>query len=334
MLALTGSYLAIAYADQCYQGIVNGIELCTGVLVPSLFIFMVLTAYIIESPAAAVLSRPLNPLIGRSSRLPDEATCVIFLSLLGGYPIGAGCTALLYRSGRMSESEAVKTAYIAVSSGPGFLINYVGRSLLGSIESGGILLFAQAVSLIATAFIVGRTVHSEPPAIRPCGDAKSGTLVGAVRSASYAVFAMCGMVLVFAAVIEILPLFLSEDVSRVVSAGLEITVGCQQISHLYPLYITAFFIGFGGLAVHFQIFAILKDIPVKKTLFFLFRIIEGIITAAVTYIYLMISPMESTVFNSIDVPVSAATSATYIGSGALIMLSLLFIGSLGKIRRQ
>ena len=325
---------AVIYSDACAEGIRSGIAFCTGVLVPSLFLFMVLTAYLIKSGASSMIAKPFGWL-GKLMGLPKEATAAVLLSMIGGYPIGAGCVALLRGQGQLSDSEAQKTACIAVAAGPGFLINYVGNALLHSVSAGNILLLAQIAAVILTGIVVGRTVKCSPPAHRKrLAAGGAGAFVASVKSAADATFNMCAMVVLFSAVIEVIATVADSGTADILSAFLEITTGCNRLSARMPLYLTAFFVGFGGISVHCQIFACLGDVPLNKALFFLFRIIEGIFAMGTAYIFLMITPMQETVFSSSDVPLSAARSATYAGSGALILAALCFIGSVSsKLRR-
>jgi len=334
-VAAAGIYAALRYPQACTHGIEEGITLCIEVLVPSLFLFMALTAYLIASGAASVLAAPLKGLSRFLFRLPPEAMTATLLSVLGGYPIGAGCAAMLYEEGVLSESETAKTAYIAVAAGPGFLINYISRSLLNDPSAGNILLASQAVGVIITGVIVGRSVSSTPLTRRrtishPDGNA----LVKAVHTAGYATFSMCATVLLFSAMIEIVLTVADPTAADVLAPLIEITTGCRRICAGVPLYITAFCVGFGGIAVHFQIFARLNSIRINKVLFFLFRIIEGIMTMLATYIYLMIAPTERAVFSTTAQPLSAAHPATLAGSGALILLSLCFIGATTQRTRR
>ena len=334
-VAAAGICAALRYPQACTRGIDEGIALCIEVLVPSLFLFMALTAYLIASGAASILAAPLRELSRLLFRLPPESMTAILLAVLGGYPIGAGCAAMLYEEGILSESEAAKTAYIAVASGPGFLLNYIGRSLLNNPSAGNILLGAQAVGVIVTGIIVGRSVSSAPPTRRSGVSRSEGNaLVQAVHAAGYATFSMCATVLLFSAVIEVVMTVSDPAAADIVAPLIEITTGCRRICTRVPLYITAFCVGFGGIAVHFQIFARLKGIRISKALFFLFRIIEGIITMAVTYIYLMIAPTEQAVFSTTTQSLSAAHPATLAGSGALILLSLCFIGATTQRTRR
>lgn len=329
-VAFGGITMAIRYSDECYRGMEKGIGFCLEVLIPSLFFFMVIAAYIVQSGICEILCRPLRGISEKLFHLPHEATAVILLSVIGGYPVGASCAATMAKQGRLSASQAAKVAYIAVAAGPGFLINFVGTALLGSPGTGYVLLGAQIFAVILTGVIVGHTVKSEPLAYSSAKRFQNGNLlVSAVQNASRAAFGMCAMVVIFCALSEVMDVVIpSEAICDIASAILEITNGCHRTCGMLPLYITAFFVGFGGLSVHFQIFSILGEVPVKKHLFFLFRIIEGIIAALATYIYLMVMPVTTTVFNSVEVTPTIGRYATLAGSAALVLSSLLFIGSI------
>ena len=334
MMAIIGAYAAIRYSEACAKGIGKGLNFCTSVLIPSLFLFMVLAAFLIKSGAAALIARPFGWL-ARMMGLPSESATALVMAMIGGYPIGAGCTALLHEGGQLSDSEAAKTALIAVAAGPGFILNYVGRVLLGSTQAAELLLLAQISAVLLTGVILGRIIRCSPPhrRVRQHPDG-AGALVGAVRSAADATLSMCAMVVLFAAVIEVAATVADSGTADILSAFLEVTTGCSRLSTRVPLYLTAFFIGFGGISVHCQIFAALKDIRVNRALFFLSRIVQGIIAMAVTYIILMIVPMKAEVFSSSAAALSAGRSATYAGSGALILAALCFIGSVSsRIRR-
>lgn len=331
-VAVGGMYLALRYSDECYSGINKGVEFCLGVLVPSLFFFMMVAAYLVQSGVAEVLCRPLRGVSKTLFRLPAESMAVILLAMVGGYPVGASCAAMMMREGRLSPTQAAKTAYIAVAAGPGFLINYIGGALLNNPQAGYILLTAQVIAVILTGVIVGYTVKSKPlPYAHARSQIGGNLLVNAVQSASRAAFSMCAMVVVFCALSEVIDTVIANQaVCDIASAIIEITNGCNRTCGRIPLYLTAFFVGFGGLSVHFQIYATLGDVPLKKGLFFLFRIIEGIIAMAATYIYLMVTPTATAVFSTTPSAPSVARSATLAGSAALVLSSLLFVGSIRK----
>lgn len=332
--AAFGIFICLKYAAECTQGAKNGILFCVEVLVPSLFLFMALSSYIVRSGVAEMIAKPFARASNFLFRLPYEAFTAVILSMIGGYPVGAKVAAMLYERGQISESEAQKTACIAVCAGPGFLMNYVGRALLGSVKAGAILLAAQIIGTLCTGLLIGRGFRSNETnrsLQNTITAVNKNLLTKAVADASRAVLQLCGMVVICSALIEVIKTVSpSETLTDIASAAVEITAGCGRMCGKYPLYLIALFIGFGGISVHLQIYAGMGKLPVNKGLFFLCRIIQGIFTAAAAYILFMIFPVEQSVFNSTDAPMTIAKSATFAGSAALVLSSLCFLGSIHK----
>lgn len=333
LTAAAGCVICLSYASECTDGVRKGMLFCIEVLMPSLYLFMALSAFIVRSGVIDILTKPLSGISRFLFRLPPAGTGVILLSMIGGYPVGARCAATLYEQGSLSEKEAQKTACIAVCAGPGFLINYIGIALLNNRRAGVILMCAAYTGVLMTGVILGRVMKKDATPVR---EKKKGSracahdlLITSVADASRSAFHMCGMVVVCVAMIEIVSAVSPDKaLTDILSACIEITAGCQRMCGSYPLPLIAFFIGFGGIAVHLQIFAGLGKLVVNKGVFFLSRIIQGIITAAAAYIYLMILPVEQSVFSSTDAPLTLSKSATLAGSAALVLCSLCFLGSI------
>ena len=82
---------------------------------------------------------------------------------------------------------------------------------------------------------------------------------------------------------------LVEPYNSIISGLIEMTSGLKYL-HLTTLtlktkiVISAFFISFGGLAIHGQILSILKDYDINYPLFFLARIIHGLISSLIVFI--------------------------------------------------
>ena len=271
LFAVLAIIICLRYGTECSRGILNGILFCIEILVPSLFLLMTIAAYLVKSGIAETVAKPLNGISKALFRLPYPSLAVILLALVGGYPVGARCAAMMTERGMLSEKQAQKTAMIAVCAGPGFLVNFIGRALLGSPEAGILLLTA----------------------VSP-----------------------------------------DRGLTAILSAVLEITSGCAVLCGQYPLALIAFFIGFGGISVHLQIFAAADSLKLNVWLFFLYRIIQGIIASAAAYTLLLIFPIEVRVFNSAELPLTVAKSATLIGSSALVICSMLFSASVTKLSKR
>lgn len=331
--AVAGIMIAVVFSKECSRGILSGIMFCVQALVPSLFFFMAVSAFTVKSGAALIVSRPLGKVTRALFGLPYPSMAVILLSVIGGYPVGARAAAMMYEDGHLSAEQARKTVYTAVCAGPGFLLNFVGTALLGSKDAGILLLTAQLVSLTVTGIIIGKAIKCDVDAKRGANSCNSpNLLISSVNDASKATFAMCAMVIVCSAAIEVIAAISPDKtVTDICAALTEITTGCGMLCGRYPLALIAFFIGFGGISVHLQIYASLGKLTINKKLFFLFRIIQGIITSAATYILLMVFPLEVSVFNSTDSTLTAAKSATLAGSAALILCSLIFMATINKL---
>lgn len=332
-----GCYLCLQYAEECAEGVKKGILFCVETLVPSLYLFMALSSALIRSGYIVTLSRPLKGIAYHLFRLPPSGLAVILLSILGGYPVGARCISVLYEQGSVGLSDAKKTAYIAVCAGPGFLLNYVGCALLNNRQAGTALLVSAILGVLLTGVIIGRVVHSDPLPYPPSAiSSGSGNLLTkSVADASDATIRMCGMVVVCTAMITVIAeISPDQTVTDIASALIEITEGCHRMCGSYPLYMIAFFLGFGGISVHLQIYTGLGELSIRKGFFILFRVIQGIITAAAAYSYLMVFPVEQEVFNSTDASLTLSKSATLAGSAALVISSFCFIGSMRRSRRN
>ena len=336
IFAILAIWICIRFSKECARGILDGILFCIEVTVPSLFFFMTASAYLVKSGAARALTKPLDRISRFLFRLPYPALTAILTALVGGYPTGARCAAMLCEEGELSREQAEKTAIIAVGAGPGFILSFIGSALLGSPPAGAILLAAQIIGTLMTGIIAGRMIK--------CGDAqpnptkttsKNNLIIESVTDASKAVFAMCSMIVLCSAVTQIVAAISSyKALTDICTALLEITAGCAAMCGHYPMALIAFFTGFGGISVHLQIYAAMGDIPLRKGLFFLYRILQGIITSAAAYILLLVFPVEFRVFNSVDLPLTAANYATIAGSAALILCCLCFLGSVRNIRQH
>ena len=70
--------------DVVAAGALSGVQLCLQTVIPSLFCFMVLTGFLINSGLYRLISLPLGPLTKGLFCLPPSMGSVVLLSLIGG----------------------------------------------------------------------------------------------------------------------------------------------------------------------------------------------------------------------------------------------------------
>ena len=321
------------------DGAEQGIKLCLGVLAPSLFPFMAVTQLFarcgIFNRAGRLLHRPAKRIFGLSGALVP----VLIMSLIGGYPVGAAGAAALYSQGIISEKEARHAALFMVCAGPGFVISFTGATLLNSAETGAIILASQASSVIITGLfarlIFGKNDVQEPAmTAQPPSPSFYRALVESVAAAARGMLMICAFAVLFSSVTGILgQLIKNEAVQTACAVALEVSGAVSRLAKNGTVEQIAFAIGFGGLCVHCQIFAALGDIGISKPLFFLFRIIQGLLTALLTHFVLKLLPRETAVFSTSQVSGAALFGGSLLSGALLIGVIICFLISVKQIRQ-
>lgn len=326
---------ALIFSDSCRKGAAEGMDLCLRVLTPSLFPMLALSGMAVRTGlcqrVGRLLEQPARSLFGLSGAFAP----VILLSLIGGYPVGARAVSELYRSGQVSEKQAKRAALFCVSAGPGFLISFVGNTLYGSTEVGAVLLLSQTAAVLLTG--IGLRFLSKPDdyhsvkEISSQGEPLSSALVESAYDASKSMVMICGLVLLFSAFGGICDALLpSASVRCLLMSALEVSSGVCALSEGYPFALAAFAVGFGGVCVHFQVFAALGKLDVSKPLFFLMRIIQGILTALFARIGLFLTAKEVAVFSTAEVSRPDFYGGSVLSGAALLTVAICFLLTLRK----
>ena len=134
------------------QGVRDGLTLCGQVVIPSLFPFLALSSFLVQSGLAQRAGHLLEPITKLLFRLPGAAGSAILMSLIGGYPVGARMTVQLLDAALITQKQAQRMLFFCVNSGPAFLISAVGSAMLRSRQAGLIL----CAALTASALLIGQ----------------------------------------------------------------------------------------------------------------------------------------------------------------------------------
>lgn len=199
LMALAAGLLPFAAPDACAQALREGLALCGGPLLLSLFPFLIVSILLIQCPAADVLGLPFCPVARLIGVRAPAAGRVLLIGSLGGFAPAASAAAGAVRSGQLTAREADALLPACVCSGPSFVILAVGQSMLGSAELGVLLFLAQVAAGYLSAALLARLGGTLGSMAHPAVPTASQPLRldGIIAQAAQTYLKLCGFVLFF-----------------------------------------------------------------------------------------------------------------------------------------
>ena len=215
MLAATFSAACtlLIFPTAAATGARNGIGYCLQILVPSLYPFMVLSVFVVKSGLSEKIGKLFEAPARSVLKLPGSTAATILMSMIGGYPTGARSVAALYEIGSINEKQAARMLCFCVNSGPAFVISAVGAGFLKSQQAGIILFASQILACIILSLICGINEKKEPaskPMRKTASQKAANALIASVNDAARAMIAMCCFVVLFAALLNLLRLWVKS----------------------------------------------------------------------------------------------------------------------------
>lgn len=296
-LALLAALLWMPSAAS--DGARSGLSVCAGVIIPSLFPFLLISALLRAQGVPEALARIAGPLL-RVFGLPPAVAAPFLLGLCGGYPVGASAVAELVRAGALTPEEGARALPVCNNTGPGFIVGVAGSAVFGSVRAGLLLYLCHTLAALTLALLSGRR---RPPAkaVRAKAPARAG--LGAfplcVSDAVRTTLDVCGYVVFFSMLSSIftaLGLFSSLAGALALRAHTELRLAGALLTGLLELgsgvaalrgaapspaalAVAAFLLGFGGLSVHAQTLCVVSGTKIGCARHFAGRILHGLLSA-------------------------------------------------------
>ena len=280
------------------RGIKTGLTTVGGALIPSLFPFMVLSCFVQNGRAGEAFSAVFAPVSKHVFRLPSVTSTAVFMSFIGGYPVGARLTQLLLREGKITKKQAARMCLFCVNAGPAFVISTVGAGLLSNTSAGVILFVSVTLSSVIIGFLCGRLladkteIQTENITKPKCKNTFEAFTLGASQATS-AMLSVCAYVLIFSALCEVLKgLDISNNLLAFLVGVSEVTNGVMTAAGSYPLPVISAIIGFGGLCVHCQVMGAVIESGLKLRYFFAVRFTSAALSAVICQALLYLFPVS------------------------------------------
>lgn len=269
-----------------------GLRLCFEAVIGSVFPFMILTDLITETTlfrAPEVFRRLFEKLF----KINGEGVGAFLLGLICGFPTGVRMTKELFESDRISKDEFERLVALSSNMGPAFIISGVGIGLLGSVRAGLILYFSSVISAALTGMLfgIGKSVKSvEAPRL-----SSSFSLVTSIKNATQNTLSICGFIVFFSILSGLASILIKSPLTlSAVLSFLEVSNAAKFISALNFQYenlkfmLISFSVSFCGLSIFMQTKSFFSKPSFSSARFLLIKLAEGIISALVTWVLLLL----------------------------------------------
>lgn len=281
VLAVGG--LLLLRPQEAAQAVREGLALCAGTVIPSLFPFFVVVSLLLQLGLAEALQGVCGPFMGPLFRMRGVCALPLLAGLLGGYPAGARTAAELFQQGRLSQREAELLLGFCDNCGPAFLLGYVGAGVLGDARAGAYLYLIHVLSALLAGMVLCRLCPDRGPAL-PGGRTAARSvpfpqaLTAAAGGAVTATLNICAFVVLFRALAALLPPVLPGAAL----GALEMVTGVSALSPGRRGFVWAgAIVGWGGLSVHCQ--ALSAAAPLSFRWHWAGKALQAALSAAMAY---------------------------------------------------
>lgn len=324
----------LTFPSSGTQGVIKGLNLCYKIIVPSLFPFSVAALLISDGNLISPILKKAEPFTRKVFCLTCQEMSIYLLSLFGGYPVGAKLIQKAFLDRKISLKKAERMLGFCVNSGPSFIIIAVGAGIMGRRDIGVILFIASLISsLVMSIFLRTKDSLIKTSKNQAENVCFSDKLVEATYNATEAMLNICGFVVLFSAVIELLNSILPQ--SKITSLCLSfLEISNSVANNAGDIFAVAFMLGFGGFCVHFQVLSMCKGLKINYLKFSLYRIVHGMLN--ILFTYLLIKTFKISVATAISSAYSQIKMSEFSVIFALILMisAVVFISSTEKIIKK
>ena len=302
ILALTLAFLAFVLfftnVENLKTSVSQGIRFCVFSLVPSIFIFMVISSFLLYSSAFSdffdIAYKKLFVKLG----ICRKYLLTILLCSLCGFVSGPKIICEDYRKNGGNSVAFSNAIILSSNAGLGFLISCVGAGVWNDIWLGILLYFFQiSSSILLGKLILKKGFNEKETAIKkekPTDFCVAFTR--AVSSSVTTVITICAYVVVFSATTSVLLSALNIEENTltysIISVLVEFCRGSFLVFNaknaLLSAFLSGFCVGFGGICVHFQTFAVCEGLPLNKLQFVAFKALHGVLCGFFCTVYILI----------------------------------------------
>ena len=329
-------------SENVYTCVSNSLNIFLHTLVPSLYIYLFITEILINTNLIYNLSFGISKILSKIFRIPKDATFIILISFLLGYPNSAKCIAKLYNDGKISLPLARKLVSFTNNASPSYILCAIGISMFNSLSIGIILLISHFLSSIIIGICYPYSQHIIQQNVSISNSFyKISSPFDILLTSTLNSFKTLGIILGYLIIFSLVPSILLNDLKapnliKSFLAGIfEITTGIQSVSILplnttTAILLTSFTLSFSSVMIIFQVYSFVYKIGIKLKELMFYKLLQGIISTIITYVILNLNifkiasniPVSLNISNFNVSPYLLPSLYAYIISSTIVILYL------------
>ncbi len=291
----------LLYSQVARDSAIYGLDVCTSLIIPSLFPFFIVSSLLTSLGLIAKLAKFCAPIMTRLFHVSGAGAAVFVISVCGGYPLGAKTLADLHARREVSSEECSHLLLFCNNSGPAFIVGAVGIGVFSDSYIGLALYVAHILAALTTAFTLRfsapkTTTHTLSSVLVTSPVPFPKAITSAVSTSISSLINVCGFVIAFSVLVGLLDAIgifsflaaelamhsvLGPSLSRVFLTGFLELGSAIAAMHSLPadtlsLCVAAFVIGLGGISVHFQTLSVLADTDIKSARHMVGRLLSAL----------------------------------------------------------
>ncbi len=328
VICVISAFFLLKYPLLSAEGIRKGLELSAQTMIPSLFPFLVVSCFANLSGVIDFLGEKTDKFFRKTFALSGRAGSIIFFGLFSGFPVGCSMAATLFEQNKITQNEAKRIVLGSVNAGPAFVIGAVGTMMLSSYKAGIIIFVSLTASSLIISFLTrfilaeGSEKIETDAQVPPLSEA----FVSSVYSASKSMFSICGWIIVFSCILNILSAkATNENLFSFLKSVFEVSMGCTEFSATKNPAVMSAVIGWSGLCVHCQVLPYIIKTGLKIKYFFCARLLQSMLAALLCSGLLQIFPCEISTFSSGTSPMVQTFAVSAPAAAGLLLMSAIFI---------
>ena len=301
LLILLISYEVLKESEIVINSVKFSFNIWQNNIFPSLFPFFIIGYILISLGLPEILGEIFKNITYKLFKINSNASFIIILSMLSGFPSSAKYTKELLDKGVIDQYDAAKILTFTHFSNPLFILGAV-TTFVGNKSLGIPILISHYLGNFIIGILLRNYNKKEKDNSKislkniRLNDINIGsTLTNSITSAINTLLLILGTITVFLIITSLINnIFNINGIYKPIINGLfEMTQGLKYLEFLninsnLKALIAVAILSFGGLSVHMQVITIISDTKIKYFPYFITRILHVLISSLIFIIWKII----------------------------------------------